>query len=390
MGYPARQEGLCGALSSRNPSLCLAAKPAERAFCRALLGQRGACAKLRGADKLRCRLVARTWRGVVVPTKPTLPARFRPRLKVKVTALTPGIRLPPKARAFSSDQLDYGVLVADRPGKGDWFIIDRNFAPREVYTRLVHAPLRLTIRLPLAGKPPVGTHALTGGVGGDAEASLARAPYRHVKLRSTAGTVKISAFSRRPGHRVSGSFDIELSDGVDRIKVEGKLDTFVRSAVPLAHVARYMQYKTNPGRRYQGLKFMRPKAVRANMARIRKVSSTLYHVDPKLRDELARDTRQLLYGFLAPRGQARGGRGRGGYRLYTVYKNSPLWLLGFRKGDVVTKINGRTIDRREDAFTAYARLRRARRLIVELERGGNPSKVTYRVCKVRARRKKGG
>jgi hypothetical protein len=183
----------------------------------------------------------------------------------------------------------------------------------------------------------------------------------------------------------SGSFDLELSDGIDRIKVSGQFKTFVRELVPRATVASYLRSRARRGRHSRGYGALAPRKVADLAGRIHKVRDNLYHVDPGLRREIIADT--MLLTRAASISRLTGGT-QSGFRLYRVYRNNLLWLLGLRDRDVVQKINGKNLDTREDLYEAFVRLRRTARLALTLERGGKPYTITYLIRRVRPRKRK--
>lgn len=62
-----------------------------------------------------------------------------------------------------------------------------------------------------------------------------------------------------------------------------------------------------------------------------------------------------------------------GIRMQRIGSGGLLHTLGFRRGDIIRAINGRSIADPEQALEAYARLRTAERLEVAIERDGKPT-----------------
>jgi S1-C subfamily serine protease len=75
----------------------------------------------------------------------------------------------------------------------------------------------------------------------------------------------------------------------------------------------------------------------------------------------------------------------GGYQLTAVRRGSFLSRIGLRSGDVVLRVDGRTINALEDASAAYAWLRVADHFTVDLLRDGRPVRLHYLVAPPAAR-----
>lgn len=71
----------------------------------------------------------------------------------------------------------------------------------------------------------------------------------------------------------------------------------------------------------------------------------------------------------------------GGVKLERVGKESFFHTMGLRAGDVVKKVDGTPIQGLDDAARVYARLRKAKKFTVEIERGGAPQTLRYQVGK---------
>lgn len=76
---------------------------------------------------------------------------------------------------------------------------------------------------------------------------------------------------------------------------------------------------------------------------------------------------------------ARGDGGFIGLRLYGVRPGSPLAQLGLKNGDVVVRVGGFDVSAPDKALEAYAKLRGASEVKVEIVRRGAPMTLTYRV-----------
>ncbi|ATB27944.1 type II secretion system protein GspC [Melittangium boletus] len=68
-----------------------------------------------------------------------------------------------------------------------------------------------------------------------------------------------------------------------------------------------------------------------------------------------------------------------GFKLFSVRPDSLFTRLGLRNGDTLRRINGLSLDSAEHALEAYARLRDASRIELEVERDGQVLHQTYTV-----------
>lgn len=68
-----------------------------------------------------------------------------------------------------------------------------------------------------------------------------------------------------------------------------------------------------------------------------------------------------------------------GFRIYGVRRSSLLGLLGFQNGDEVRSVNGHSMASMEAALQAYADMRVADRVTVEIQRRGAPTTMTIRI-----------
>lgn len=76
-----------------------------------------------------------------------------------------------------------------------------------------------------------------------------------------------------------------------------------------------------------------------------------------------------------------------GFKVRRIRCGSPLHEAGFRNGDVVLAVNGRTIDNIPEAVKAYMKLRRKDTFRVEVQRGAQRVKLNYTlVCTPGVRR----
>jgi type II secretory pathway component PulC len=71
----------------------------------------------------------------------------------------------------------------------------------------------------------------------------------------------------------------------------------------------------------------------------------------------------------------------GGVRLDKVTQESFFFEMGLRDGDLVKKVDGTAIKGLDDAAAVYARLGKAKKFSVEIERGGAPLTLKYQITK---------
>ncbi len=71
----------------------------------------------------------------------------------------------------------------------------------------------------------------------------------------------------------------------------------------------------------------------------------------------------------------------GGVRLDRVATSSFFHRVGLRDGDLVTKVDGTRITGLDDAAVVYARLGKARRFTVAVDRGGAPLTLRFQITK---------
>lgn len=68
-----------------------------------------------------------------------------------------------------------------------------------------------------------------------------------------------------------------------------------------------------------------------------------------------------------------------GLRLFGIRPESVYQRLGIGNGDVITRINGEQLDSMSKGLQLFARLRDTRRIDIEFERSGTPTRKTYYV-----------
>lgn len=68
-----------------------------------------------------------------------------------------------------------------------------------------------------------------------------------------------------------------------------------------------------------------------------------------------------------------------GFKLYSIKVNSTFSSCGLMNGDVVKTVNGHAVDSPEKALEAYAKVKTASRISMELERYGKPHRLEIEV-----------
>ena len=69
-----------------------------------------------------------------------------------------------------------------------------------------------------------------------------------------------------------------------------------------------------------------------------------------------------------------------GFRIVSLFPGEPAYAsLDLRPGDTVTRINGKRIERPEQAVAVWEELRSASSLVVEYERGGEPLDLRFSI-----------
>jgi general secretion pathway protein C len=66
-----------------------------------------------------------------------------------------------------------------------------------------------------------------------------------------------------------------------------------------------------------------------------------------------------------------------GFLIASVKTGTPVRQLGFRRGDVIKKVNGVSVANPEDLVNMYRQVQQMESVTVDLERGGKPLNFTY-------------
>jgi general secretion pathway protein C len=119
-------------------------------------------------------------------------------------------------------------------------------------------------------------------------------------------------------------------------------------------------------------------AVPAEIAdKIQKVSETEFNVDRSVIDNVLENQAQLMRSARIVPEQKDGKTV--GIRLFGIRQDTLLGTLGMQNGDRLEQINGFDMASPEKALEAYARLRTATSLTVQLTRRGKPLTINYQI-----------
>lgn len=114
-----------------------------------------------------------------------------------------------------------------------------------------------------------------------------------------------------------------------------------------------------------------------HLASIRRVGPNEYVVLRSSRDALFAEPTQLATSArVIP--HMRNGQNRG-FKLYGIRRTSLLGSLGIQNGDLITAVGGDPIDTPESALSVYTNLDGADRVVLSVERRGQPLELTYRI-----------
>jgi general secretion pathway protein C len=111
--------------------------------------------------------------------------------------------------------------------------------------------------------------------------------------------------------------------------------------------------------------------------KIQKVSETEFNVDRSVIDNVLENQAQLMRSARIVPEQKDGKTV--GIRLFGIRQDTLLGTLGMQNGDRLEKINGFDMASPEKALEAYARLRTATSLTVQVTRRGKPLTIEYRI-----------
>jgi general secretion pathway protein C len=120
-----------------------------------------------------------------------------------------------------------------------------------------------------------------------------------------------------------------------------------------------------------------PKVPEEIADKIQQVSETEFNVDRGVIDNILENQAQLMRSARIVPEQKDGKTV--GIRLFGIRSDTLLGTLGMQNGDRLEKINGFDMASPEKALEAYARLRTATNLTVQLTRRGNPLTIEYQI-----------
>lgn len=111
--------------------------------------------------------------------------------------------------------------------------------------------------------------------------------------------------------------------------------------------------------------------------RIQKISETEFNIDRGVIDNILENQAQLMRSARIVPEQKDGKTV--GIRLFGIRSDTLLGTLGIQNGDRLEKINGFDMASPEKALEAYARLRTANKLTVQLTRRGKPLTIDFQI-----------
>lgn len=132
--------------------------------------------------------------------------------------------------------------------------------------------------------------------------------------------------------------------------------------------------KSKPAKRSRRTAAKVPQEIADN---IQKVSDTEFRVERSVIDNILENQAQLMRtARIVP--EQKDGK-TVGIRLFGIRSETLLGTLGMQNGDRLEKINGFDMASPEKALQAYARLRTASKLSVDITRRGKPLTIEYRI-----------
>jgi len=110
---------------------------------------------------------------------------------------------------------------------------------------------------------------------------------------------------------------------------------------------------------------------------IKKVSANRYILDREEVNRLSGDVTQFMTQVRVVPNIVRGKPN--GYKLRNIKKGSIIEGIGLQNNDIVKSINGKSINRPEEAFMAYQQLKDGGSFSIEIERGGKRETISYEI-----------
>lgn len=232
-GYPVHKgrDAYCLALALRDPSLCRAAKSEkEEIRCKAILkNDPDFCASISyHKTRSECQSEVKRWKDFIVEKKNyALDHSYRPYLSLRLKMLTQGRGLP--FLSLEALDADYGASVPSHGESAKMILSEyHRYGYRSLSGLDYRSPARQT-KIDFSFIPPKkdGDKILFGR---DASLKIKITGFGEFASASE-GSIRVTRFERKRGGRIIGTFNVILSGAGDRIKVNGKFDTFVRDLV---------------------------------------------------------------------------------------------------------------------------------------------------------------
>jgi len=110
---------------------------------------------------------------------------------------------------------------------------------------------------------------------------------------------------------------------------------------------------------------------------IKKVAADRFILDKKEVDRLSGNVSQFMTQVRVVPNLVRG-KGAG-YKLLNIKRGSLVESIGLQNGDIVKEINGRAIDKPEEAFMVYQQLKDGGSFSIKLERRGKRETIHYEI-----------
>jgi len=108
-----------------------------------------------------------------------------------------------------------------------------------------------------------------------------------------------------------------------------------------------------------------------------RVSANSFILDKKEAERLSGNVTQFMTQVRVVPNIVRGKSS--GYKLLNIKKGSLIQNIGLKNGDIVKEINGKSINKPEEAFQAYQQLKNGGSFVLDIERGGKKETIHYEV-----------
>lgn len=132
------------------------------------------------------------------------------------------------------------------------------------------------------------------------------------------------------------------------------------------------------GRRRRVVRRHGPPSLPNSIAKkIQRLGPTEFNVDRRAVDTILSEHTRLLHGVRVMPSEKNGKVL--GVRVFNVHPGTLLGKLGFRNGDRIDSVNGFSLSNPEKALEAYARLRTASNVTVDISRGGKSQSIEFHI-----------